>query len=45
MLRIDELTYRVGARVLLDQAAVAINPGHRVGLVGRNGTGKTTCCV
>jgi ATP-binding cassette, subfamily F, member 3 len=42
MLRIDELTYRVGARVLLEQAGVAINPGHRAGLVGRNGSGKTT---
>ena len=42
MLRIDNLTYRIGARVLFDGAAAAINPGHRVGLVGRNGTGKTT---
>src|SRR5690242_14519727 len=42
MLRIENLTYRIGPRVLLDQASVAINEGHRVGLVGRNGTGKTT---
>jgi ATP-binding cassette subfamily F protein 3 len=42
MLRIDKLTYRVGARVLLDRAEAAIAPGHRVGLVGRNGSGKTT---
>ena len=42
MLRIDNLTYRIGSRVLLDQTSAAINPGHRVGLVGRNGTGKTT---
>jgi ATP-binding cassette subfamily F protein 3 len=42
MLRIDNLTYRVGARVLLDEAAATINPDHRVGLVGRNGSGKTT---
>jgi ATP-binding cassette, subfamily F, member 3 len=42
MLRIDSLTYRVGARVLLDGAQASIDPGHRVGLVGRNGTGKTT---
>ena len=42
MLRIDGLTYRVGGRVLLDRASAAINPGHRVGMVGRNGTGKTT---
>ena len=42
MLRIDSLTYRIGARVLLDQTSATISPGHRVGLVGRNGTGKTT---
>ena len=42
MLRIDNLTYRIGPRVLLDRASATINPGHRVGLVGRNGSGKTT---
>ncbi len=42
MLRIEDLTYRIGSRILLDQAQAAISPGHRVGLVGRNGTGKTT---
>ena len=42
MLQINGLTYRIGSRVLLDQASAVINAGHRVGLVGRNGTGKTT---
>ncbi len=42
MLRIDNLTYRIGGRLLLDQAGAAVGAGHRVGLVGRNGTGKTT---
>ena len=42
MLRIENLTYRIGGRVLLDGASAAIDAGHRVGLVGRNGTGKTT---
>jgi ATP-binding cassette, subfamily F, member 3 len=42
MLRIEHLIYRIGPRILLDEADVAINPGHKVGLVGRNGTGKTT---
>jgi len=42
MLRIENLTYRIGARVLLDQASVVVNPGHKVGFVGRNGAGKTT---
>ena len=42
MLSISDLTYRIGGRVLLDHAAVAIPAGHKVGLVGRNGTGKST---
>ena len=42
MLRVENLTYRIGPRVLLDGANAAINAGHRVGFVGRNGTGKTT---
>ena len=42
MLQIENLTYRIGPRVLLDEASAAIPPGHCVGLVGRNGTGKTT---
>ena len=42
MLHINDLTYRIGGRVLFDQATVAIPEGHKVGLVGRNGTGKTT---
>ncbi|MGZ9071308.1 MAG: ATP-binding cassette domain-containing protein, partial [Allosphingosinicella sp.] len=42
MLSIDKLTYRIGQRILFDQADASIAPGHRVGLVGRNGTGKTT---
>ena len=42
MLRMANLIYRIGARVLLDDASATINAGERVGLVGRNGTGKTT---
>jgi ATP-binding cassette subfamily F protein 3 len=42
MLRIADLTYRIGGRVLLDRANASVNGGHRIGLVGRNGTGKTT---
>ena len=42
MLRIENLTYRIGRRILLDRASAGINSGHRVGLVGRNGAGKTT---
>jgi ATP-binding cassette subfamily F protein 3 len=42
MLHINELTFRFGGRVIFDRASVAIPKGHRVALVGRNGTGKTT---
>ncbi|MGY9061821.1 MAG: ABC-F family ATP-binding cassette domain-containing protein [Rhodospirillales bacterium] len=42
MLNINDLTYRVGQRVLFDQATVVVADGHRVGFVGRNGSGKTT---
>ena len=42
MLRIENLTFRFGKRTLFDRADAAIHAGHRVGLVGRNGTGKTT---
>jgi len=42
MLHISDLTYRLGARLLIDRASVALPTGARVGLVGRNGAGKTT---
>ena len=42
MLRLDQITYRIGPRTLFDGASATIGPGHRVGFVGRNGTGKTT---
>ena len=42
MLHINDLTYRIGGRVLLEAATVAVPKGHKVGLVGRNGTGKST---
>lgn len=42
MLHINDLTYRLGTRLLLDKATVALPPDARVGLVGRNGVGKTT---
>src|SRR5215471_10197509 len=42
MLTIERLTYRIGGRVLLENANLALPAGHHAGLVGRNGTGKST---
>ncbi|MBT3069716.1 ATP-binding cassette domain-containing protein [Rhodomicrobium sp. Az07] len=42
MLHINELSYRIEGRPLFENATAAIPEGHKVGLVGRNGTGKTT---
>ena len=42
MLHIKDLVYRVQGRLLFDHASAAIPAGHRVGVVGRNGTGKST---
>jgi len=42
MLVIDDLTVRIAGRSLLENASARIVPGARVGLIGRNGTGKST---
>ena len=42
MLHINDLTYRIGPRLLIDHATVALPEGAKAGLVGRNGAGKTT---
>jgi len=42
MLHINDLVFRYGGRVLFDHATAAFSKGWRVGLVGRNGTGKST---
>jgi ATP-binding cassette subfamily F protein 3 len=42
MLAITDLSVRIAGRLLIDHATVQIPDGARVGLVGRNGTGKST---
>jgi ATP-binding cassette, subfamily F, member 3 len=42
MLAINDISVRLAGRLLIDQGSVQIPPGARVGLVGRNGTGKST---
>lgn len=42
MLTASHVTLRFGARVLISDASFRVNPGDKIGLVGRNGAGKTT---
>jgi ATP-binding cassette subfamily F protein 3 len=42
VIQLRNVTLRRGAKVLLDKVSVTINPGEKVGLVGRNGAGKST---
>jgi ATP-binding cassette subfamily F protein 3 len=42
MLVLNDITYRIAGRLLLDRASASIPARARVGFVGRNGTGKTT---
>ncbi|MGC8479911.1 MAG: ABC-F family ATP-binding cassette domain-containing protein [Acidimicrobiales bacterium] len=42
MLQASHIELRVGPRVLIESATFTVNPGDRIGLVGRNGAGKTT---
>jgi ATP-binding cassette subfamily F protein 3 len=42
MLNLNGITVRLGGRTILDGASAALPPGSRVGLIGRNGAGKST---
>src|SRR4030095_5369199 len=42
MLTLTDISVRIAGRLLIDHANAQITPGARVGLVGRNGTGKST---
>jgi ATPase subunit of ABC transporter with duplicated ATPase domains len=42
MISATGLELRAGARTLLSEANLRVQPGDRIGLVGRNGAGKTT---
>jgi ATP-binding cassette subfamily F protein 3 len=42
MITLKNITLRRGVKVLLDGASVTLNPGEKVGLVGRNGAGKSS---
>ena len=42
MIRFSQITLRRGVKVLLENADVALNPGDKIGLIGANGTGKSS---
>jgi ATP-binding cassette subfamily F protein 3 len=42
MITLRQLTLRRGTKLVLDGANVTLNPGEKVGLVGRNGAGKSS---
>ncbi len=42
MLHLNDVTLRIGGRLLLEGASVHLPAGQRIGLVGRNGAGKST---
>ena len=42
MIEIKNLSLQRGLKVLLDKASLTVNPNQRVGLIGKNGTGKSS---
>ncbi|WP_313516425.1 ABC-F family ATP-binding cassette domain-containing protein [Sphingobacterium sp.] len=42
MISINNLTFEIGSRALYDEANWHIKPGDKAGLIGANGTGKST---
>jgi ATP-binding cassette subfamily F protein 3 len=42
VLILDTLSYSIAGRSLLDHASLMVDPGRRIGLIGRNGAGKST---
>ncbi len=42
MIEAKNITYRIGERILFDDASFSITKGQKIGLIGPNGSGKTT---
>src|SRR5712675_491877 len=42
MIRLSQVTLRRGTKTLLEGAEVSLNPGDRIGLIGANGSGKSS---
>jgi len=42
MISLQDISLRLGSQLLLDEAGLTIYAGQKVGIIGRNGTGKTS---
>ena len=42
VLILDSVSYSIAGRGLLERASLMVDPGRRIGLIGRNGAGKST---
>ncbi|QDH17607.1 ABC-F family ATP-binding cassette domain-containing protein [Swingsia samuiensis] len=42
LLTITDLTIRIAGRPLLEDASLSVDPGRKIGLIGKNGAGKST---
>jgi len=42
VLMIENVSFSIGGRALLERANLMVDPGRRIGLIGRNGAGKST---
>ena len=42
LIGLQNVTFEYGARVIVEEANWSIQPGERIGLIGYNGTGKST---
>ena len=42
LLNLEKVTKSYGVRILLDEVSLGVGEGERIGIVGRNGDGKTT---
>lgn len=42
MIKLENITVRIAGRTLIEDLSLTLNEGHRYGLIGRNGTGKST---
>ena len=42
MIQITDMTYRIAGRSLFENASATVPKGHKIGLIGRNGCGKST---